>query len=72
MRVSLLALTVCFLPLVVFPHQATSDPLVERARRLLRETPIIDGHNDYPWEVRQRAQGDIAKLDHPPCRSRRS
>jgi len=36
---------------------------VERARRLLREVPIIDGHNDYPWEVRQKAGFDLAKLD---------
>ena len=40
-----------------------TDPLLERARRLLREVPIIDGHNDYPWEVRQRAKLDLAVLD---------
>ena len=40
-----------------------SDPAVERARRLLREVPVIDGHNDYPWEVRQKAEFDLAKLD---------
>ncbi|MGE5837487.1 MAG: membrane dipeptidase [Acidobacteriota bacterium] len=62
MRLTLLALMFLLLPLVVFSQQ-TSDPLQERARRLLRETPIIDGHNDYPWEVRQRAQGDLSKLD---------
>jgi membrane dipeptidase len=63
MRLTLLALTLVMLPLVVFTHQTPSDPLLERARRLLRDTPIIDGHNDYPWEVRQRAQGDVSKLD---------
>jgi membrane dipeptidase len=62
MRLTLLALMFFLLPLVVFSQQS-SDPLQERARRLLRETPIIDGHNDYPWEVRQRAQGDLSKLD---------
>ena len=25
--------------------------------------PVIDGHNDYPWEVRQKAELDLAKLD---------
>jgi membrane dipeptidase len=40
-----------------------SDAAVERARRLLREVPVIDGHNDYPWEIRQKAQFDLAKLD---------
>lgn len=40
-----------------------SDPMMERARRLLRDVPVIDGHNDYPWEVRQKANFDLAKLD---------
>jgi membrane dipeptidase len=62
MRLTLLALMFLVLPLVVFSQQSP-DPLQERARRLLRDTPIIDGHNDYPWEVRQRAQGDLSKLD---------
>jgi membrane dipeptidase len=25
--------------------------------------PVFDGHNDYPWEVRQKAQFDLDKLD---------
>ena len=29
-----------------------SDPHLERARRVLRSTPLIDGHNDLPWEIR--------------------
>jgi membrane dipeptidase len=40
-----------------------SDAAMDRARRLLREVPVIDGHNDYPWEVRQKAEFDLAKLD---------
>jgi membrane dipeptidase len=39
------------------------DPLLDRARRLLRETPVFDGHNDYPWAVREGAAGDLDKLD---------
>ncbi len=39
------------------------DALLARARRLLAATPVIDGHNDYPWEVRQKAGLDLAKLD---------
>ena len=34
-----------------------------RARALHRSTPFIDGHNDYPWLVRQNAAGDLALLD---------
>ncbi len=43
--------------------QAPAAALLERARRLHRQVPLIDGHNDYPWQVRQKAQGDLAKLD---------
>jgi membrane dipeptidase len=39
------------------------DTLLARARRVLAATPVIDGHNDYPWEVRQKAALDLAKLD---------
>lgn len=39
------------------------DAMVERARRLLREAPVFDGHNDYPWQVRELAKGDITALD---------
>jgi membrane dipeptidase len=42
---------------------AQEDPHLARARRILADTPVIDGHNDYPWEVRQKAGLDLAKLD---------
>jgi membrane dipeptidase len=59
MTVSLIALAV---PLAAAMGPQT-DPALDRARRLLREVPVIDGHNDYPWEVRQKAGLDLAKLD---------
>jgi membrane dipeptidase len=37
--------------------------LIERARRLLRETPLIDGHNDLPWQLRERFHDQLGKLD---------
>ena len=40
------------------------DPaLVERARKLLVETPLIDGHNDLPWEYRKRFDRRLGDLD---------
>ncbi len=52
------------MPLLSLLHGATQDDaLLARARRLLAATPVIDGHNDYPWEVRQKAGLDLAKLD---------
>src|SRR5438105_1259777 len=55
--VFLLALT---LP---FAMAQATDPLLDRAKRLLKESPVIDGHNDYPWAVREKAAGDLDKLD---------
>jgi membrane dipeptidase len=31
---------------------AQSDAALARARRILRAAPLIDGHNDLPWEIR--------------------
>jgi membrane dipeptidase len=41
----------------------SQDRLLERARAILASTPLIDGHNDYPWEVREKVRGDLDKLD---------
>jgi membrane dipeptidase len=37
----------------------------ERAHvmRLLRQTPLIDGHNDLPWQIRDKFAGDLARVD---------
>ncbi|MEU0049210.1 dipeptidase [Streptomyces sp. NPDC006184] len=34
-----------------------------QARELLREFPVVDGHNDLPWALRQTAGYDLDKLD---------
>ncbi|HYB33442.1 MAG TPA: dipeptidase [Steroidobacteraceae bacterium] len=31
--------------------------------RVLARTPVIDGHNDLPWEIRERFGGDLSKVD---------
>jgi membrane dipeptidase len=52
------------LTLSVFPSQQSNDrALTDRARGLLKQTPLIDGHNDYPWALREKAQRDFARLD---------
>lgn len=37
--------------------------LIERARAILREVPIIDGHNDIPSKLLELAAGDPDRLD---------
>jgi membrane dipeptidase len=43
----------------------SSDPALEHARKLLESTPLIDGHNDLPWEIRESktAPRDVAAYD---------
>jgi membrane dipeptidase len=37
--------------------------LLERARALHKQVPLIDGHNDFPWEVREKSAGDVDARD---------
>lgn len=41
---------------------AQEDAALARARALLRTVPLIDGHNDVPWEIRTQdsTPGDVA------------
>jgi membrane dipeptidase len=40
------------------------EDLMERARALHREVPLVDGHNDFPWALRRRVPSrDLARLD---------
>lgn len=44
--------------------QAPSDSLaLEHAREVMRSIPLIDGHNDLPFELREKAGGDLDSLD---------
>ncbi len=43
--------------LVAVPALAQSpDPYLARVKKLLATTPIIDGHNDVPWEIRENKE----------------
>src|SRR5690606_5409443 len=45
------------------PAPSAAD--IERARRVLTTTPLIDGHNDLPWAIREssRAPHDVEAYD---------
>ncbi|HEX8211138.1 MAG TPA: dipeptidase [Longimicrobium sp.] len=43
--------------------QQSEADLLARARRIHAQTPLVDGHNDLPWEIREKAGGDLARLD---------
>jgi membrane dipeptidase len=44
---------------------ASTDPNMARARRVLSTTPLIDGHNDLPWAIRESktAPRDVEAYD---------
>ncbi len=60
---SMLGWLVC-LPLVVAAATpANPDEYAARVQRVLREVPLIDGHNDLPWEIRSRYHSDLTAVD---------
>lgn len=50
-------------PMLMTLQAQTADPLMARALRLLKDAPIIDGHNDYPWAVREKGKLDVDLFD---------
>ncbi|MDE0759035.1 MAG: dipeptidase [Pseudomonadales bacterium] len=40
-----------------------ADELSQRVTRVLKTTPLIDGHNDIPWQYRVRAKNHLNQLD---------
>jgi membrane dipeptidase len=57
------AVLACALPVTLMSRTQPTDKMLERAKKLLRDSPVIDGHNDYPMAVREKAEGDLNKLD---------
>jgi membrane dipeptidase len=45
------------------PWQPPAPALVERARKVLDSVPLIDGHNDVPWQYRERVKNHLDKID---------
>ena len=43
---------------------SAQNDLLARARALQKQSPLIDGHNDYPWALREaNAERDLDRLD---------
>ena len=56
--------TLLLLPMTVLHAQQAPDAaLLDKARALHKQVPLIDGHNDYPWALRENAARDLDKLD---------
>ena len=50
-------------PAVAAPAAPDAAGQAQRIERVLAQTPLIDGHNDLPWEIRARFGGDLSKVD---------
>lgn len=51
------------LSVLAVPALAQDDPGVAQARRILQDTPLIDGHNDLPWALREAHGNDPYAVD---------
>jgi membrane dipeptidase len=54
----ILCLMLCF-PLAAW----AADDYQHRIDQVLLRTPLIDGHNDLPWEIRERYKSDVAAIN---------
>lgn len=64
MRLLTLTVSVLALTWAGVAYGQTADPkIAARVAKVLAATPLIDGHNDLPGEIRGRAGGDPGKLD---------
>jgi membrane dipeptidase len=64
--VSILSLVDARVPLAAQTTSASTDDLyLARAKRILKQTPLIDGHNDLPWRIREDsvARGNVDSYD---------
>lgn len=44
-------------------QEPVSQAALDRAKAILRSTPLIDGHNDLPWVIREETAGNVAKFE---------
>ncbi len=49
-------------PLACLAAPASTD-YAARVAAVLKKTPLIDGHNDLPWEIRDRFHSKVAAID---------
>ncbi len=45
------------------PPGSQNKALLQKARQILKEVPLIDGHNDTPWQYRSRASNHLDAID---------
>ncbi len=61
----LLCSLLCLIAPTVLAAQADEDAALRHARELLASRPIIDGHNDLPWEIRVNPMSKMDVTKYP-------
>lgn len=59
---ALLTLALLFLTFCISESQPR-DEYLDQARQILEEVPLIDGHNDVPWQYRRRVDLKLDEID---------
>jgi membrane dipeptidase len=62
-RVGRYVLAALVASVVAATGSATAENDAQRVAQVLVQTPLIDGHNDLPWELRTRFGSDLDKVD---------
>jgi membrane dipeptidase len=62
---TLVAVVIAYALATSYAATAADDAALKHARKLLKSTLLVDGHNDLPWTVRTdpKAAGDVALYD---------
>lgn len=58
-----LALAALLIPAVAATAQVPDSSYIRRALELHRQVPMVDGHNDLPWELRVRYGGNLDSVN---------
>jgi membrane dipeptidase len=62
-RAQLFAATVLLLASHTATADAQTDAVAARVDRILREAPLVDGHNDLPEQYEERVKNHLAQID---------
>jgi membrane dipeptidase len=62
-RFALVALLACLTAGAPLAAQVPDSALIRRALRLHQQVPMIDGHNDLPWEIRSNFAASLDSAD---------
>ncbi|CAC5417321.1 DPEP [Mytilus coruscus] len=58
--ISLIAICIGLAVGILLSSRRSSDPAVQTVHNVLQQYPLIDGHNDLPWQYRQYAKNKVA------------